>query len=367
MENNQTAIATTAGAATVTSKSLSPLIEQWANEQYEIDKTTRYKYKVALNYFDNYLLERGIDIESFTEPQLIEYRDFLKSKASKKEDTTAKYYFGRALRFISWLSKRGYIHYNIAEGIKGIKANTSIHRREAITADESAMLIASFDAINVESDAEWKTRRKVEMTLRNKAICALMIGCGLRTVEVCRLSVEDMQKQRNGQWTLRVHGKMRSGKGDVVVLPLEVKKLISAYLKVRGNVEPDAPMFVSTSRRNKGAGITPQTISCMVKEQLVKSGINSEKSTENDEDDDENGGANAKVRIVAHGLRHGNATIAYNNGVSIDNITLNLRHRSTATSMIYVHTLEVLNNPANTTVVKAVFGKLKELIRNVGS
>ena len=71
--------------------------------------------------------------------------------------------------------------------------------------------------------------------LRDRAILALLLGCGLRRVELLRIDVEDLE-QREGRWVLPD----MAGKGSrirTVTVPAAVKARIDAWVKAAGITE----------------------------------------------------------------------------------------------------------------------------------
>ena len=68
--------------------------------------------------------------------------------------------------------------------------------------------------------------------LRDRAILALLLGCGLRRAELLRINFEDLQ-QREGRWVLPD----MAGKGNrvrTVTVPAGVKTRIDVWLKASG-------------------------------------------------------------------------------------------------------------------------------------
>ena len=68
--------------------------------------------------------------------------------------------------------------------------------------------------------------------LRDRAILALLLGCGLRRAELLRIDIEDLQ-QREGRWVLPD----MEGKGNrirTVTVPAGVKTRIDAWLAAAG-------------------------------------------------------------------------------------------------------------------------------------
>ena len=298
------------------------LIEQWIAEA-DVQPKTQCSYRGAAKFFTSWLDGNG----ELTEARLIEYREFLKGS---KAATTARLYFGLAKQFTGWLAKRGYIQRNVAFGVKTVKIKNDHHNRDAVAPEEIAQCLATFDTSTLKGK-------------RDKAIFATLAGCGLRSIEICRLKVGSIEK-RGKNWAMKIWGKGRSGAVDTVILPLEVKALIDDYLKARGKAGKGEPLFTSTSRSNRGQELQTQSVSKMCKATFRAIGIDS-------------------PRVNCHSLRHSNITIALNEKVDIDSVALNARHASTATTAVYRHDTKILTNPTNSIVAGVIFKALGELMK----
>lgn len=303
------------------------LVSQWIFE-CDVAEGTQKSYRTAIKSLVEYLHS---NFSTLSETALIDYREWLKRT---KETSTAKLFFGRAKKFTAWLAKRGYIACNYADGLKGVKLDTSVHSKDALTIEEVVDVLQSFSTA------------KKEIELRNKAIMYLLINCGLRSCEIVRADVGDVEKRR-GVWAMKIWGKGRSGKNDSIVLPNEVKAVIDEYLKVRGKVKNTAPLFVSTSKRNKNQRLQTQTISRLAKRTFQSVSIDSK-------------------RITCHSTRHTNATLALQAGVSLDSVSKNLRHKSIAVTEIYRHDQQFFTNMTTREVAKLIFGRLKGVTSNNG-
>ena len=299
--------------------SVETIVNQWIVEN-DIAPLTQKSYRTAAKVFVNWLSDNGVELN---ENALIDYREWLKLNRST---SSAKLYFTICRKLTAWLAKRGYIARNFADGLKGIKLDTSVHARDALTLDESVDVLNSMTG-------------KTEKALRDKCIMLLAFSCGLRAVEIVRLDVGDIEKRR-GIWTARIWGKARAGKVDTIVIPDEVKAVIDRYLKVRGKVSPNAPLFSSTSRRNFGKRIQTQNISRLAKRAFLNVGIDSR-------------------RVVFHSCRHSQATLALEFGATLDEVSKNLRHKSLAVTEIYRHDVQIFTNTATRLVAAAIFQRLK--------
>ena len=215
------------------------------------------------------------------------------------------------------------IYPNISEGVKLPEMPTDEHARDSLTLDEAKATISSFTG-------------KSELELRNKTIMCLMIGAGLRSCEICRLDLGDVEKRR-GQWFIKVHGKKRAGKVEDVALSGALKKILDDYLAVRPAGKKGTPLFISTSHRNHGMRLETQSVSRLAKKVFAKIGIESS-------------------RVTCHSCRHTHATLALQSGkVSLREVSKNLRHRSTTTTEIYLHDLDKFNNRSVAVVSNMLF------------
>ena len=129
--------------------------------------------------------------------------------------------------------------------------------------------------------------------------------CGLRTVEVTRLLVKDVDFAAK---RLYVHGK---GKDDKVAIQLleECAYFVALYIKEygRGNSGSEA-LF---------PGLTTRQIRYHTRKYLVKAGLKT-------------------ARISAHSLRHTTGQVLLKQGVDPIYVQRHLRHKSFATTQIYV-------------------------------
>ena len=282
----------------------------------DVQPTTQATYNKAIENFVGYLISNKISAP--TRQDVINYREGLLALGYKV--STARLYLTIVKKFFRWLSSK-MIYPNVAEGIKLPAMQNDEHARDALTLEESKMAISTF-------------KGKDEKSLRDKAIMSLMIGCGLRSIEIVRLDVGDIEKRR-GQWFIKVHGKARAGKTDSVALSNSLKKILDDYLQSRAGVKKNSPMFISTSRRNRGARLETQSVSRLAKRVFLTIGIESE-------------------RITCHSCRHTAALTMLMNNVSLLKIQMILRHKQISTTQIYLNHLDRLNNDGEEVAAAAI-------------
>lgn len=239
---------------------------------------------------------------------------------------TVKQYLQSVRQFFSWLASEG-AYQNIAANVHAPKVKTDTHRKDALTVSEVMTIETSIEnhaksrqnaAGEAEKDREGKVQRSQEQGLRLKAMYLLAVNAGLRTIEISRANVKDLQS-RDGRTWLYVQGKGHTEADQRKPIAQEVKSALDEYLDSRtDNPNGSSPLFVSTGNRSKGQRIAPTTISTMLKRAMQEAGFDSE-------------------RLTAHSLRH-------TAGTTVQEITGNLfitqkymRHANPATTEIYLH------------------------------
>lgn len=285
----------------------------------DVQPATQKTYDKAVKSFVGHLKSNGI-----AQPQredVISYREWLLADAYKV--SSVRLYVTIVKKFFRWLSSRS-IYPNVADGVKLPAMPSDEHARDPLSLEESKAAISSFKGTS-------------EKVLRDKCIMSLMIGAGLRSCEICRLDVGDIEKRR-GQWFIKVHGKARGGKVDSVAISNELKKIVDDYLSVRKNFKKGTPLFVSTANRCRGQRLQTQSVSRLAKKVFGKIGIESE-------------------RVTCHSCRHACATLMLQAGVPMRQVQKILRHRSAVTTEIYSHDLDAFNNHGVQILSNLLFSK----------
>lgn len=275
----------------------------------DVAKKTVETYDIAIRQFAKYM--NGLGEKNPTRDHIIAFRESLKENHSV---ATVNSYLIALRNFFKFLEYEG-IYKNITENVKGLQ-DTDIHKREALSVAVCQKLI------NATQD------------LREKTIIMITLSCGLRANELVNIRLEDF-KEIEGQTRLYVLGKGRAYKQDFVIVPDDLKGLISQYIETYGITDY---LFVSASRNSKGKSLTPTSIRNIVNAVYERVGIKSE-------------------TVVFHSLRHSFATISIENGEDIREVSLALRHKSIATTERYLHDLEMKNNKCSNTVLSMVKGE----------
>lgn len=212
-------------------------------------------------------------------------------------DETKKDYLARLPQFVGWLHRNGitqdtllrYKQYLRTRDDLGIASKNKylavarlamkeMYRRGAISVDLS-LNVKSFQQSNkhkVEGLTEKDVERLCEYlrelpdtfkTVRLRAIVALLLYQGLRTVEICRLDVADVEIAAG---RLQVLGKGRDDKEYIFLHPQTIKAL-KTYQKA-SHVK-DGALFTSLWGQTKGKRLTTRGLRLIVKNALAASDI----------------------------------------------------------------------------------------------
>lgn len=231
---------------------------------------------------------------------IITYREHLKKRLKaasvQKHIVVIKNYY-------RWAYVNGH-GANITEGVKGMKIESSF-KREALSVLEAKRLLKK---------AGQHSQKNIQ-GLRNYALISLLLTTGLRTIEIERSDVIDIDYIED-TYVLYVMGKGKDDKDDYVKLSPEVYQIIIDYLAAR--TDDFKPLFINHHPKNRGTKIKTRTIRTIVKELLRQIGIDSPKYS-------------------AHSLRHTTATLSLKEGAGIQSTQHLLRHKDPATTQIYIH------------------------------
>ncbi|MDE6708532.1 MAG: site-specific integrase [Oscillospiraceae bacterium] len=242
-----------------------------------------------------------------------------------KPNTIAQY-LRSVCQFFRWTASNG-LYPDISANIHAPKVKHDIHRKNALTVEEVQTIEKSISAKASEKlikagkkkkDTAGRIQRTTEQGKRLYAMYLLAVNTGLRTIELARANIKDIEVKGNCAW-LYVWGKGHTEPDAKKPLAPEVKEAIDDYLKSRTDKPTgDKPLFVATGNRSGGKRLATTTISTMLKKAMQEAGFNSE-------------------RLTAHSLRH-------TAGTNVQELTGNIyltqqymRHSNPATTEIYLH------------------------------
>lgn len=264
-------------------------------------------YKVGLKHFFNYLKER--DITMPTREDIIEYRDYLMKHL---KPTTANSYMIAVRNLYSYLEYQE-ITKNITKNIKGVNVGNE-HKRESLTQEQCKLVLSNAKDI------------------REKVMFLLATTCGIRANELVNIRLEDF-KVKQDKVCLYLLGKARDYKQDFVIVSNDVFEIIKEYINLYHITDY---LFTSTSNHNNSGKLTTKTIRLIIKNMFKRVGIVGDE-------------------FSLHSCRHSFATLSIQNGMDIREVSQALRHKSIATSMIYLHDMERINNKCTDSVSNLLF------------
>lgn len=242
-----------------------------------------------------------------------------------KPNTVAQY-LRSVGQFFRWTAAAG-LYPNIAENVHAPKIRHDTHKKDALTAADVLTIEKSIQAAadekaaaaaEAEKDTAGRISRATEQGKRDYAMYVLAVNAGLRTIEISRANVKDIEV-KNGRAVLYIWGKGHTEADARKPLAPQVYAAIKDYLNTRSDrPTANSPLFVATGNRSGGQRIAETTISKILKKAMQAAGYDSD-------------------RITAHTLRH-------TAGTNVQEITQNLyvtqkymRHANPATTEIYLH------------------------------
>jgi site-specific recombinase XerD len=149
--------------------------------------------------------------------------------------------------------------------------------------------------------------RRTPGGIRDRAILMLVARLGLRSIEVARLELSDID-WRAGE--LLVRGKAR--RRDRLPLPVDVGEALSRYLCQARPATPIRQVFLATKAPSRA--ISPDVVGDVTRRACGRANL---------------------PRVGAHRLRHALATDMLRRGATLAAISQVLRHRDLATTAIY--------------------------------
>lgn len=244
-------------------------------------------------------------------PDVDAFRSALKRRYSTK---TVNLRLSAVKSFYRWMVTTGRLPVSPATEIKSAHvADSQLHKRDELADDEVLRVLATCDAAT-------------PIGVRDLAILTLMAYGGLREIEAHRASLGDLKTQ-SGRMTLTVSAKRRT---RVVVVKQDREGIIRDWLAERSKIarlDPDAPLFVSFSRRSLGARLSTSAIRRMVKSRYIQAGV-------------------VGARKSTHSLRHSAITRVVRGGGTPLQAQEFAGHSSFDTTMIYYHEVNRLDHPA---------------------
>lgn len=246
-------------------------------------------------------------------------------KVQCKPNTIAQY-LRSVCQFFRWTAASGY-YPDIAANIHAPKVKHDLHRKDALTAGEVRSIEESIEARAADSltaaeaaakDTAGRIQRSTEQGKRLYAMYLLTVNAGLRTIELARANVKDLESKGGCTW-LYIWGKGHTEPDAKKPIAPEIAAAIREYLQSRtDHYTGTSPLFVATGNRSGGKRLASTTISTMLKRAMQAAGFDSE-------------------RLTAHSLRHTAGTNTMELTGDLYLTQQYMRHSNPATTEIYLH------------------------------
>ena len=277
-------------------------------------------YARALFDFFKYLGARGLSLAMVRRPVIV---DYLNNALAGKSDATRALRLQAIKSFFDFLTADYGYPKNPAYGVK-VKTNKQGFKKEFLTVGQARGLLDAKRGDSIQNK-------------RDIALMAIMLTTGARVGEVQSADVGDLLTIA-GEQCLKIKGKGHNEKDAFLKITPAVAALLASYLDARGELPTNtqSPLFVSHSPRSNGERISRRAISFIVKETMRSQGIDS-------------------PLFTAHSLRHTAAVTAIENGASLADAQIFLRHTSPTITMRYTHGLEARKNNCAAKVSNAFF------------
>lgn len=215
--------------------------------------------------------------------------------------------------FTQWLVSQGRLAPGAALGKLALpRPEKVVHQRASLSGAQAQHLVDQ-----VEASRELAGKRA-------RAIVALMLRAGLRSCEVVRARVADLQELR-GTKVLWVQGKGRLAPDAFVVLNPKTERALADYLGARGPLAADQPLV--TGLAGDGKALSERQVQRVVSAVLSRAGLKSR-------------------RVTPHSLRHTAASLAIDAQASLSSVQAMMRHADPRTTARYVHLQGRLTRPA---------------------
>jgi len=254
-------------------------------------------YRIALEQFQRYLMEAwGSEpaVEDLTEADIRPFLGWLHDEGLAKRSLRMKLAAVKAL--FTYLVRNGAVERNPAALVATPKAEKKLP--SFLREGEAEALIASFDTTTPQG-------------LRDRALCELLYGSGLRISEALQLNVGDIDTRSR---TVKVLGK-RNKQRIVPVTQVAIDALAD-YQQQRsafGATADPTALFLA----DRGKRLTSSSAYRIVRRLL--------------------GGVTEASRKGPHMLRHSFATHLLDNGADLTAVSEMLGHASLSTTQVYTH------------------------------
>ncbi len=268
----------------------------------QIQKKSKGTIKVYNEKLKNFTgwYRSAIQVGNFKD-QLLLYRSMIIDKYNSAKTVNLTLSVIRS--FWKWLFENDYIDHDPTRNIKNVEDNDQL-KKSSLTKDE---LYGIFDYLRTNTDPQHK---------RDRLLFVLLVTTGMRINEVANIEVADITK-KDGRNVIYILRKGYKYKSNYVKIPDNAYSLLMEFI---GDQEDG---YIFNSLRG-GGKMGSDTLSRVVKQILFKNGHNSK-------------------LYSAHSLRHSFAILFLENGGTIEQLMIEMNHKSITTTMNYVKSFNRMN------------------------
>lgn len=277
----------------------------------ELSEATAKTYRRGMGKFLDWFAEQ--DSYASVGPRAV--RGWKAAMLAQYAPASVATWYAAVTHFFGWAVAHRGLAYDPTANVKGPKrANSRRHKRAPLGDAEVLRLLKQPDTTT-------------EIGKRDAALLYLMAYTGVRTIEVQRASIGDLQT--GGKMKLWLQGKGHDEADEAVYLVKPgVLNAMYEWLAVHpAGEDVSAPLFCSLSNRNHGDPLSTRAIRGLVKGYMRDAGIRDPRKT-------------------SHSLRHGLVTNLIKQGVAPTKIMSVTRHKSLDTLLNYAHELDREADPA---------------------
>lgn len=263
----------------------------------DISDQSKKQYRKVLARFYLYVQSIGINCHDVELKHIVSF----KASINKQNLYTSNAYMSVVKVFYKWLETNNYA----TDIAKHVKKNKGFYgfTKKCLTVQQVSNLLSIIDCSTITGK-------------RTSSIVRLMITTGVRTCEIARANIGDMQKVGD-TYVLYIQRKGKKNKDDFVPLTPTVYDSINQYLATRALLNNASPLFANARIGSIESPITTRCITGDIKRAFNKAGITDNKTT-------------------THSLRHTFATWLVKNGVSIYDVMAALGHSTVKSTEIYL-------------------------------
>lgn len=275
-----------------------------------VSSKTLTAYKKSINYFIAWIRDTNSIIN--TQSDILRYKSHLKEKSLSSSTINA--YMTAVRKLFKYLESIG-ISKDLTLGIKNERVSSG-YKKKPLTSEDIFNLKNSLKGDDIGSR-------------RDLLLIALGIANGLRTIEMTRLKVSDMQEELYHN-VLMIEGKgSQNREKESVIIRDEISIMLKHYISLTGAKDDD---YIFTSLSNNGRSenkpLTTSAVRYAIKKRFKAVGI---------ED----------IMKTSHSLRHTHAHKLLDIGASPLDIQTSLRHKSFSSTEIYIKSRNKHKDPAS--------------------